>query len=479
MTLETKTLNIDDVSPHPRNVRQGDIGVISQSLQAHGQFKPIVVDRRTMKILAGNHTWKAAKSLGWEQIDVSFVDTKNDQDALRILLADNRTSDMASYNDDGLEILLKELAESVDGLDGSLFDGDDLDVLISDNKYFEIGKGSTDDYATSAFTGTIAKRFGIAPFSVLDCRRSWWRERRDVWLKLGISSEVGRNENLLKFSDTILSSQGRNDNLTVPNSAIYLNSPDSDKPQYNGTSVFDPVICELAYRWYCPENGYILDPFAGGSVRGIVASHLGMNYKGVELRAEQVEANKEQLEKIGNGSGSCEWVNGDSLTVDLNQFGQKFNLMFSCPPYFDLEQYSDDEADLSNFKTYDEFMVAYAKIIERSAEMLVDNSFAVWVISEIRDEKGNYRNFVGDTINAFEAAGLRYYSECVYVQSSGSWALRIGRMFGASRKIARIHQNILIFAKGDPFATTETLGEGEWGFENEPQWLEEANNDES
>ena len=479
MTLETKTLNIDDVSPHPRNVRQGDIGVISQSLQAHGQFKPIVVDRRTMQILAGNHTWKAAKSLGWAKIDVSFVDTKNDQDALRILLADNRTSDMASYDDDGLEILLKELAESVDGLDGSLFDGDDLDVLIADNKYFEIGTGSTDSYATNLFTGTIAKRFGIAPFSVLDCRRSWWRERRDVWLKLGISSEVGRNENLLKLSDSILSSQGRNDNLTDPNSAIYLNSQDSDRPQYNGTSVFDPVICELAYRWYCPENGYILDPFAGGSVRGIVASHLGMNYRGVELRAEQVAANKEQLEKIGKGSGSCEWANGDSLTVDLDQFGQKFNLLFSCPPYFDLEQYSDDEADLSNFATYDEFMAAYAKIIERSAEMLVDNSFAVWVISEIRDEKGNYRNFVGDTINAFEAAGLRYYSECVYVQSSGSWALRIGRMFGASRKIARIHQNILIFAKGDPFATTETLGEGEWGFDNEPQWLEEANIDQS
>lgn len=471
--IEYTIVDIDSVETHPKNVRQGDIGAISESLKAHGQYRPIVVDKRTNRILAGNHTWRAAKALGWQQISAGYVETSDDDEALRILLADNRTTDLASYDNDGLEELLKELASSDKGLEGTLFDGDDLDSLISDNSYFENNAETSDGFATNTFTGTIAKRFGIAPFSILDCRRSWWRDRREVWLKLGISSEIGRNENLLKMSDTILNEMGRGKNLTIPNSAIY-EYPNSDKPQYNGTSIFDPVICELAYRWYCPNNGFIFDPFAGGSVRGIVASHLGMNYVGIELRAEQVEANREQLNKIGGGSGTCEWINGDSRTIDLQSQETKYNLLFSCPPYFDLEQYSDDPSDLSNFKTYDEFLIAYKEIISRSANLLVENSFAVWVISEIRDEKGNYRNFVGDTINAFEAAGLKYYNECVYVQQSGSWALRIGRMFGASRKIARIHQNVLIFAKGDPFATTETLGEGEWGFDNEPQLLEEA-----
>ncbi len=474
--IEYTTVDINSIEAHPKNVRQGDIGAISESLKTHGQYRPIVVDKRTNRILAGNHTWKAAKALGWQQINAGFIETKDDDEALRILLADNRSTDLSSYNNDGLENLLKELASTDIGLVGSLFDGDDLDLIISDNA-FEQPLDLTDKFATNIVTGTIAQRFGIAPFSIMDCRRSWWKQRRDYWLKLGIESEIGRNENLLQFSDTILNNAGRNKNLTLPNSAIY-EYPNSDKPQYNGTSVFDPVICEIAYRWYCPTNGHIFDPFAGGSVRGIVAAHLGMNYVGVELRPEQVAANIEQSNKLGAGAGSCQWINGDSRTVDLTNFNTPFNLMFSCPPYFDLEQYSDDENDLSNIPTYAQFLVAYNEIIARSVNKLADNSFAVWIVSEIRDENGNYRNFVGDTIAAFETAGMRYYNECVYLQQSGSWAMRIGRMFGASRKIARIHQNILIFAKGDPFETTKTLGEGEWGYDNEPQWLEELNADE-
>jgi ParB-like chromosome segregation protein Spo0J len=106
------TVDIDSVLPHEKNVRQGDIGAISESLQAHGQYRPIVVDKRTNKILAGNHTWKAAKSLGWQEIKIGFVETKDDDEALRILLADNKANDLASYNDGDLVDLLKELSAS-------------------------------------------------------------------------------------------------------------------------------------------------------------------------------------------------------------------------------------------------------------------------------------------------------------------------------------------------------------------------------
>ena len=63
----------------------------------------------------------------------------------------------------------------------------------------------------------------------------------------------------------------------------------------SGTSIFDPVLCELAYRWFSPPQGIVLDPFAGGSVRGIVASHLGRKYTGIDLRSEQIIANRAQL----------------------------------------------------------------------------------------------------------------------------------------------------------------------------------------
>jgi len=129
-----RIVDIDSVTAHPKNVRQGDIGAISESLKAHGQYRPIVVDDRTNLILAGNHTWKAAKALGWSEINAGFIETKDDDEALRILIADNRTTDLALYDDAELANLLKQLAQTDGGLLGTGFDGDDLDELLSDLK---------------------------------------------------------------------------------------------------------------------------------------------------------------------------------------------------------------------------------------------------------------------------------------------------------------------------------------------------------
>jgi len=468
--ISTEQVALSSISPHPRNVRQGDVGAISRSLQAHGQYRPIVVQAGTELIIAGNHTYKAAKALGWKEIMATLVECDDDE-ALRILLADNKSSDLAAYDDSQLAELLREIAATSAGLAGTLYDGDDLDQIIND-----INAEATAGMAESLSTGNIIARFGIAPFSLLDCRRGWWRERRKRWLDLGILSEVGRDGNLLKFSETVLGAAGRKENLTIPNSAIYRNK-NPETPQYNGTSVFDPVLCEIAYRWFAPAGGRILDPFAGGSVRGIVASQLGMHYRGIELRPEQVTANREQLSSIGAGSGSAEWIEGDSAQVlqtrNAEDGAEEFDLLFSCPPYHSLEVYSDLPGDLSNIKHYEDFLEIYEQIIIAASARLKQNRFAVWVISEIRDGDGNYRNFVGDTISAFEEAGLSYYNEAIYIQQAGSWPLRIGRVFGGSRKIARLHQNVLVFAKGDPFAAASEFGEPEWGFDNEPQMLAE------
>jgi len=128
--IEYTTVDITSVQTHPKNVRQGDIGAIAESLKAHGQYRPIVVDKRTNYILAGNHTWKAAQSLGWSQISAGFVETKDDDEALRILLSDNRASDLATYDDGGLAEILKQLAITDTGLVGTMYDGDDLDDLV-------------------------------------------------------------------------------------------------------------------------------------------------------------------------------------------------------------------------------------------------------------------------------------------------------------------------------------------------------------
>jgi len=129
--LAALAISIDLCEPHPSNIRQGDIGAISQSLTHHGQYRPIVVQRSTGFVLAGNHTLHAARSLGWPDIAATYVDCGDDQ-ALRILLVDNRANDLATYDETALVAFLKELLETDLGLDGTLFDGDALDQLIHD-----------------------------------------------------------------------------------------------------------------------------------------------------------------------------------------------------------------------------------------------------------------------------------------------------------------------------------------------------------
>lgn len=130
---EIKTLAkpIGDFRTHERNVRQGDIGAICTSLEAHGQYRPIVVHKATNQIIAGNHTFLSAQALGWDKIAVTFVDCDEEQ-AMRILLADNRSNDLATYDDSGLMEMLRELSSTQIGLEGTLYDGDDLDALIND-----------------------------------------------------------------------------------------------------------------------------------------------------------------------------------------------------------------------------------------------------------------------------------------------------------------------------------------------------------
>lgn len=230
----------------------------------------------------------------------------------------------------------------------------------------------------------------------------------------------------------------------------------------SGTSIFDPVLCEMAYRWFCPPGGTVLDPFAGGSVRGIVAAKLGRNYVGIDLRPEQVAANRDQgLAILGPDDGAATWIAGDSADLD-NHVREDVDFLFSCPPYADLERYSDDPADLSTMD-YAGFREAYAGIIAKAAARLRDDRFACFVVGDVRDKRGFYRNFPGHTIQAFEDAGLRLYNEAILVTAAGSLPIRVGRQFEVGRKLGKTHQNIFVFVKGDPAKATQAVGPVEFG----------------
>ena len=113
--------------------------------------------------------------------------------------------------------------------------------------------------------------------------------------------------------------------------------------------------------------------------------------------------------------------------------------------------YSDDPADISN-NTYDAFLGPYRDIIARSVKVLNDDNFIVWVVANYREKKGDGRmtDFVGDTIRAFQDAGAKYYNDVILINSVGSGAMRANTSFvRGSRKMVKMHQNVLVFVKGD------------------------------
>lgn len=307
---------------------------------------------------------------------------------------------------------------------------------------------------------SLQERFGAPPFSILDSRQGYWQKRKQQWIKLGIHGEQGRD-----YLGTGGSGQLLNASCQPPE--IYRIKADYDRElgrrsswdefyqahpsirRLPTTSVFDPVLCELMYRWFCPYNGSILDPFAGEATKGIVAAYTGHAYTGIELREDQVAINRRQATSIG----VCPtWLCGDSGCLD-NLLSDDFqaDMVFTSPPYYDLEVYSTRNEDGSALPSYDEFMLWYRKIFQQAVKHLKQNRFLVVKVGEIRNKRtGEYRNFVGDNITLFREFGLTFYNEAILITSYGSLPIRAALPFTHRRKLAHAHQNILVFYNGNP-----------------------------
>lgn len=271
----------------------------------------------------------------------------------------------------------------------------------------------------------LRDKFIEPPFSILDTKSGNWQRRKKLWLSKGLKSEVGR------------------DNKQVNSIRLRRDGEDITKNPYQ--SVFDPALCEVLYHWFCPEGGNILDPFSGGSVRGIVANYLGYNYRGIDIRQEQIDSNREQALDILPIDNQPQWYVGDSNEILNDTWETKFDFVFSCPPYADLEVYSDLDGDISN-KPYKQFLELYESIIEKSCKLLKIGGYACFVVGEVRDKNGNYIGFVPDTINAFKKCEMHFYNEAILLNAITSAPMRAnGNM--KSQKLVKIHQNVLIFKK--------------------------------
>jgi hypothetical protein len=479
-SLRHLAVAVSTLSPDPKNARKHDrrnLDAIKSSLEQFGFRQPIIVQKQGMIVRAGNGRLEVSKELGWSHVPALVVD-ESEAEAVAFAIADNRTAELAEWDFGNLAAALEGLQTSGLDIEALGWTEDETSLLLSD---FDLdddtllggtagsadGKGGDDEKEEIA-TGSMALDFGAPPFSVLDARQGYWKKRKDQWLAYGIRSEAGRGDDLaFRLPDYMNRGTRRMDADQRSNLTGAAPMPEWAYQHGNlantgvGTSIFDPVLTELLVRWFSAENAVVFDPFAGGSVRGIVSAKLGRDYTGIELRGEQVEENRAQAKIIlSDEDGAAAWVVGDSQhSPTLLPPEYEADMILSCPPYYDLEQYSDDPADISNAGTYEDFLTTYRVIIKNAVARLKDNRFACWVVGDVRGKDGAYCNFVSDTIQAFIDAGMQLWNEAILVTPVGSLPLRAARPFRINRKLGKTHQNVLIFFKGDPTAIKDDLGE--------------------
>lgn len=412
--------NIDDLKGYDKNPRKfTDKGLkdLKKSLENCGDANIITINKDNT-ILGGHARVTVMRQLGYKEVDVKVPDRLLTEKECQEVVIRLNANTAGEYDYDKLELY---------------FENEDLTEWGLDVD-FKIDEGIYND----GVVGSLGDRFICSPFSVLNTRQGDWQSRKKYWLSRGIKSEIGRSDNFYAGLGQLQKNKG-------------------GEKKWASTSIFDPVLCEIAYSWFSKKGDYIIDVFAGGSVRGIVASELERNYLGLELREEQVKANVENANEICVNN-MPEWVIGDSnKTLDTVE-NNKYNMCLSCPPYADLEVYSDNPDDLSNMD-YKDFIKTYQSIITKLYDKLKDDSFVVWVVGEVRNKKGNYYNFIGDTIKCFLNAGFNYYNEIILQTPVGTAMLRASKIFQSSRKVAKVHQNILVFVKGDGNKASKRMGE--------------------
>lgn len=435
-SFNVRYVPVDTVRPYSGNPRLNTNAVepVANSIREFGWQQPIVVDRDNV-VIAGHTRLLAAKTLGLTEVPVVVAENLTEEQARAYRLADNRTAENAEW-DSGL--LVDELLTLKDsGIDLTLtaFTQPELDALLNP--------------APPVPPSTLGDSFIVPPFSVLHGGNPKWVERKKRWVD----------------ALDLKSGESREDATCMPKavSAGHLHMEGNT----GGVSIFDAVLAEVIVSWFSAPGDRVIDNYAGGSVRGAISAMLGRHYTGIDVRQEQVDANYRWLHKQQPTPSTTvvedaarqdpkqnlvsyapRWVCGDGTTPAQTVPETGFDFAFTCPPYGDLEVYSDHPDDISN-KGYDEFRDLYFRGAKQLYTMLKDDAFAAVVVGEFRGDDGAYNNFVGDTIKAYLDAGFKYYNEVIYETPLGTLILRARGAFTKSRKDGKTHQNLLVFSKGD------------------------------
>lgn len=404
MQLKIEYVPKSELKPYEGNAKLHPAEQVDQIIRSIEQFgfnDPLAVWKDNVVIEGHGRLLAAMEMDSIDTVPVIRLDNLTDEQRRAYTLVHNKLTMNSDFDMSLLELELEQIDM-------------DMEQFGFEEKELSFGYGEVGDHG-----GNLAKKFVVPPFSVLDTRQGYWQDRRKEWESITGNLSETRNGEYGRLSGGIMDA---------------INE---------GTSNFDPVLAEVMFKWFCVPGGKILDPFGGEQTKGVVAGECGYEYHGCEIRQEQVALNREQVSKYRNVNYYC----GDSNNISEIITERGFDMCFTSPPYYDLEVYS--KADMSALGTYEEFMEQYRNIFQQCYDMMCDGSFAVLKVAEIRNKKtGANRCFVADNVKLMCDIGFTFYNDIVLVNTVGTGAIRANKQM-ATRKVVKVHQNVLVFYKGN------------------------------
>lgn len=201
-----------------------------------------------------------------------------------------------------------------------------------------------------------------------------------------------------------------------------------------------PLVEWVLLRYGGPPGGRILDAFAGGPPRALVASIMGYEYTGVEVRQQQIDENMAVLDTLK--IDHVKYILNDARFLDFEE--TDFDMALTCPPYWNLEQYSSQDNDISNAKTYEEFRAAIWLSARAHRRKMKPGSFVCIVVGNFRDKVGELIDFRAHTVEDFREAGFKFWQEIILSKNFGSAAKRSTNSW-KGLKLVPIHEFLLVF----------------------------------
>ncbi len=212
---------------------------------------------------------------------------------------------------------------------------------------------------------------------------------------------------------------------------------------YTGThSVFAaPVVEWILLRYGGEPGGVVLDAFSGGPPRAVVSTIMGFKYVGFDVRRAQIEENERKIAALGLRGAI--FKHGDGRFLEGAE--GPFDVALTCPPYHDLEKYSDQPDDMSNMRSYAEFRAGIMFCARAHRKLMKPKSFVCIIVGPFRDKKtSELIDLPAHTVEEFQDAGFYYHQQIVLSKNFGSAAKRSTNAW-KGHKLVPIHEFLLVF----------------------------------